>query len=142
MNATRLYRIASVLLVLFAALHTYGFLSFKPPTPAGMAVFDAMNNVHFKVGSASFTYGSFYTGFGLFATVYFLFAAYLAWHLGGMARHQPQAIGMLGWVFVLVQIAGIVLAVIYIAPPPAVFSALVAALLGWAAARVQVKSSV
>lgn len=50
MKAIMLYRIASVLLVLFAAGHTFGFLKFKPPTAEGLAVRDAMNNVHFQVG--------------------------------------------------------------------------------------------
>jgi len=48
MNATLLYRIASVLLILFAAGHTIGFLNFTPPTAEGIAVRDAMQNVQFK----------------------------------------------------------------------------------------------
>src|SRR5260370_1038563 len=48
MKATLLYRIASVLFILFAAGHTFGFLSFKPASPEGLAVRDAMNNVHFQ----------------------------------------------------------------------------------------------
>jgi hypothetical protein len=46
MNATLLYRIASVLLLLFALGHTVGFLKFKPPTAEGVAVRDAITNVH------------------------------------------------------------------------------------------------
>jgi hypothetical protein len=59
MNATLLYRIASVLLALFAAGHTVGFLKFKPPTPEALAVRDAMRNVHFPVGGSQFTYRGF-----------------------------------------------------------------------------------
>lgn len=54
MNATLLYRIASVLLLLFAVGHTIGFLNFKPPTPEGVAVRDAMNNVHFQVRAETY----------------------------------------------------------------------------------------
>jgi len=43
MKAVTLYRIASVLLVLFAAGHTFGFLKFKPSSAEGLAVRDAMN---------------------------------------------------------------------------------------------------
>jgi len=92
-NATLLYRIASVLLVLFAAGHTFGFMRFKPSTPDALAVRDAMNNVHFQVRGANFSYGGFYTGFGLTITVYLLFSAFLAWHLGGLARAHPDVVG-------------------------------------------------
>ena len=47
MNATILYRIAAVLLILFAVGHTLGFLSFKPASAEGQAVRDAMNSVRF-----------------------------------------------------------------------------------------------
>src|SRR5262252_3464241 len=100
MNATLLYRIAAVLLLLFAIGHTYGFLGFKPPSPEGVAVRDAMNSVSIQFKGTNFTYGNFYRGFGLTVTVYLLFAAFLAWHIGSLASSQPQSIGMLGWVFV------------------------------------------
>ncbi len=68
MRPALLYRIASVLFVLFALGHTFGFLSFKPPSAEGLAVRDAMNNVHFQIGGANLSYGSFYTGFGLYVS--------------------------------------------------------------------------
>ncbi len=133
MNATLLYRIASVLLVLFAAGHTVGFLKFRPPTPEAAAVREAMSNVHFPVGSSQFTYRGFYVGFGLFVTVYLLFSAFLAWHLGNLARTNPPAIGALGWAFFAVQVAILVLSWIYFFTAPIVFSGLVAACVGGAA---------
>ena len=60
MKATVLYRIACVLLILFAAGHTVGFLTFKAPSSEARAVWDTMNNVHFQVRGASFSYGGFY----------------------------------------------------------------------------------
>ncbi len=80
MNATLLYRIASVLLILFAAGHTTGFLTFKPPTAEGIAVRDAMQNVQFKVGSGTYSYDRFYKGFGLF-----LYSVSLVFGLSGVA---------------------------------------------------------
>jgi hypothetical protein len=133
MNATLLYRIAAALLILFALGHTIGFLHFKPPTPEAIAVRDAMTNVHFEVKGASFSYGGFYNGFGLFVTAYLLFSAFLAWHLGGLATREPQAIGGLGWAFFAVQVASLALSWIYFSVPPAVFSGIVAACVGWAA---------
>jgi hypothetical protein len=133
MNATTLYRIASFVLVLFAAGHTIGFLRFKPPTPEAVAVQSAMENVHFGLGTKSYAYGDFYRGFGLFCTAYLMFAAFLSWHLGTMARHTLQTIGPLGWVFFALQVAGIVLSWKYFALQPTIFSAVLAIVTGWPA---------
>jgi hypothetical protein len=133
MSATLLYRISAFVLVLFAAGHTLGFLQFKAPTPEGVAVQQAMDNVSFSMGGKSLTYGDFYRGFGLFCTAYLLFAAFLAWHLGAVARSTPQAIGALGWVFFGLQVIGIVLSWKYFILPPTIFSAVLAVLTGWAA---------
>lgn len=137
MSATLLYRIASVLLFLFALGHTIGFLKFKPPTPEAVAVRDAMNNVHFQVRSATYSYGGFYIGFGLCVTAYLLLATFLAWHLGGLASSNPKAIGALGWAFFVVQVAILALSWLYFSLVPTVSSALIAACLGWAAWLVQ-----
>jgi len=132
MKATWLYRIAAILLVLFAAAHTVGFLKFVPPTSEGKAAMDAMNTVSLQPG-AVYTYGGFYRGFGLFATVYFLFAAFVAWHLGEWARKLPAAAGSLPWIFFCVQLAGLAISWRYFPPPPVVSSALVALCVGLAA---------
>jgi len=133
MTATLWYRIAALLLVLFAAGHTVGFLRFKPPTPEALAVRDAMNNVQFQVRGTTFSYGGFYRGFGLFVTAYVLFSAFLAWHLSGLAARNPEAIGSLGWVFLAVQLASVALSWIFFAPAVGVFSGVIALCLGWAA---------
>ena len=132
MKATLLYRIASVLFVLFAAGHTIGFLKFKPSSQPGLGVWESMNNVHFQVGKGSFTYAGFYLGFGLFATLYLLFSAYLAWHLGALAAKDPAAIGALGWIFCATQLISLVLSWMYFLLPPVVLSALLTICIGWA----------
>ncbi len=132
MKATWLYRTAAILLLLFAAGHTFGFLNFRAPTAEGQAVFASMNAVHFQVGRGDFSYGGWYRGFGLFVSVYLLFSAFLAWHLGGLARKLPQAIGGLGWAFFFTQVVSLVLSWMYFSAIPAAFSAVVAICLGWA----------
>jgi hypothetical protein len=62
-----------------------------------------------------------------------IFSAFLSWYLGELARSTPAAIGALGWVFFVVQLASVVLSFLYFGPPPMVLSALVAILLGSAA---------
>lgn len=130
MRAPLLYRIASVLFVLFALGHTLGFLTFKPPTAGGLAVRDAMNNVQFRMDGATLSYGGFYAGFGLFISAYLLFSACLAWHLSGLANRLPQAIGNLGWAFFALQLICLAIAYIYFAAPQVVFSALAAICVG------------
>src|ERR1700732_1915462 len=62
MKATVLFRITAVLFVIFAAGHTFGFLTFKPPTEAAVAVHNSLNNVYFKSDGKIFSYGGFYRG--------------------------------------------------------------------------------
>jgi hypothetical protein len=124
-----LYRIAAALLVIFAGLHTIGFLSFQPPTPEGRAVLESMNTVHFQLGGKSFSYGEFYRAFGLLATVYMLFSAYIAWVL------SRSPLKGLGWGLFAVQAAGLVLAVVYFSTPQISFSGILSACTGWAALR-------
>jgi len=133
MNATVLYRIAAVLLVLFAAGHTLGFLKFVPGSAEGIAVRDAMSAVQFEFKGSKYSYGNFYKGFGLTITAYLLFSAFLAWHLAGIAASQPQAIGYLGWAFVLVQIICVGLSIAYFFLLPAILSAVVVICLAGAA---------
>ena len=133
MTAPLLYRIAAVLFVLFAAGHTFGFLTFIPDTAEGKAAFQSMNDVQFHVGGGSYSYGGFYRGFGLHVTVYLLFSAFLAWQLGQMAMQYPQAAGPIGWVFCAVQVVGLALSCLYFFPIAAVFSGVLAVCIGLAA---------
>src|SRR5689334_13201037 len=68
MTATQLHRIAAVVLVVFAAGHTVGFIAFRPPSAEGLAVHQAMNSVQFEFDGAKHSYGAFYTGFGITVT--------------------------------------------------------------------------
>lgn len=141
-KAIWLYRIASVVFILFAVGHTVGFLTFKPATPEGLAVRDAMNQVRFQAEGSTVTYGDFYLGFGLYSTVYLLFSAFLAWHLGDLSRDNPRAIGALAWVFVAVQVASLALSWKYFLLPPVILSALATIFLAWAGWLVQARHGV
>ncbi len=136
MKSIWLYRTAAVVFVLFALGHTFGFLSFRPRTAEGLAVYNAMNSVRL-VTNADYTYGKFYTGFGLFVTAYMLFSAFLAWQLGGLARKLPESAGALGWGLFTVQLACLALSGIYFGGPQVAFSSVTVVCLGWAAWSVQ-----
>src|SRR6266849_697807 len=90
MKPTMLYRIASVLLIVFVIGNIYGLSRFWQ-----VAV---LNPVRFPVGHRPLTYAQVVLGLELFCSLCVLFGAYLAWHLGGLAREAPQAVGTLGWV--------------------------------------------
>jgi hypothetical protein len=128
-----LYRIATVLFILFALGHTIGFLTLKPPTPEALAVRDSMSNVHFQLRGATLSYGGFHRGFGLTISAYLLFSSILAWHLSGLTVRQPEAIGILGWAFFALELAGLALSWIYFAGGPVIFSGVMALCLGMAA---------
>jgi hypothetical protein len=125
------YRIAAILLLLFACGHTFGFLSFKPSSTEGLAVLDAMNRVAFDFEGNSRTYGGFYVGFGLTVTAYLLFCAFLAWHMSRVAVAQPGGVAPLAWALVSVQAVSLALIIEYFFIIPVVFTALVIACLVW-----------
>ncbi|WP_424630446.1 LIC_13387 family protein [Bradyrhizobium sp. SYSU BS000235] len=81
MSASLLYRVASVLIVLFAAGHQFGFRKVNPAWKAETLV-SSMRSLTFDVQGFTRSYWDFYTGFGLFVTVFLLLAALLAWQLG------------------------------------------------------------
>ena len=106
------FRVTAVLFLLFAVGHTFGFLTFRPPSEEGRNVWTAMNNVHISMGSSTYSYGNFYLGFGLTITVIQLFEAWLSWVLGSMARRGSRsrtiALGLIA-----VQIFGLGLSLRY-----------------------------
>jgi len=136
MKSVWLYRIAAVFLVLFGAGHTFGFLTFRPPTVEGRAVWDAMNHVPLPMGGNTFTYGGFYVAFGLDISLYLFFSAFLAWYLSEQAQRAPQAIGALAWGFVALQAGGLVLSWVYFGAVQVAFGAIVAGILAWATLEV------
>jgi hypothetical protein len=135
MKSSFLYRLAAVVFLLFAAGHTFGFLTLIPPTSEGIAVRDAMNNVHFAAGGTSMSYGGFYHGFGLSITASMLFQAFLAWQLAAMVHPVPRAAVSIGWGLCILQLVGVVLGWIYFPIISAVFSLALAICLGLAAWR-------
>ncbi len=141
MNATLLFRIASVLLLLFALGHTVGFLKFVPPTSEGIAVRDSMNRVHFQVRGRDYSYGGFYRGFGLFNSVFLLFVALLAWHLGTLAAVDAHAIGPLSWALCLLMLVTLVLCWAYFNFVAVTFSAVLVVCLAWASWLVRASAA-
>jgi hypothetical protein len=104
MKASVLYRIAAILLVLFAAGHTLGFRQIDPKWGIDSLV-RSMRSIHFQTQGVTRTYWDFYVGFGLFITVLLLFLAVLTWQLGGFPPATLASMRVLLWALAICFIA-------------------------------------
>jgi hypothetical protein len=120
-----LYRISSVLLLLFAAGHTFGFRQ-NIPAWGAEAVLAAMRSVHFDAQGFTRTYWDFFSAFGLFTSVFLVFSAALAWLLAGLPADTLSSVRSIGWAMAICFLAITALSWRYAFTTPLVFSALIA----------------
>jgi hypothetical protein len=123
-KAPILYRIASVLLVLFAAGHTLGFRQNNPEWGAD-AVLSLMRSIHFDAQGFNRTYWDFFSAFGLFFSVFLMFAAVLAWLLGRLPAETLARMRSIAWALAICFVAVTALSWRYTFTTPIVFSTLV-----------------
>ena len=121
MKASLLYRIASILLLLFAAGHTWGFRQGDPQWGAGSLI-SSMQSFHFNATGFDRTYWDFFVGFGFFVSVLMVFAAIVAWQLGGLAPGTLAGMRLSAWGFVVCFAAVAYLSWRYFFIIPIVFS--------------------
>jgi hypothetical protein len=131
-KAPILYRTSSVLLLLFAAGHTFGFRQNDPEWGAD-AVLGLMRSVHFDAQGFTRTYWDFFSAFGLLFTVLLLFAAVVAWLLGGLPAETLSRVRSIAWALAICFVAVTVLSWRYTFTTPIVFSSLIAGCLTAAA---------
>ena len=124
MKASMFYRIASLLLLLFAAGHTFGFRQNIPEWGAD-AVLGLMRSVHFDAQGVTRTYWDFFSAFGLFFSVVLLFAAVLAWLLGGLPAETLARVRSIAWALAICFVAVTALSWRYAFTTPIVFSTLI-----------------
>jgi len=131
-----LHRIAAYLLLFFCAGHTLGgMLSNKSFGPESDAVFTAMTEVHFRAMGADCTWRGFWLGLGLNVSVYLLFAAVLAFYLGGAKQEHHPALAPVAWMLFASMVPVTYLSWKYFFVGPGVISTVVTLLLGVAALR-------
>jgi hypothetical protein len=123
-KAPLLYRISSVLLLLFAAGHTFGFRQNNPEWGAD-AVLGLMRSIHFDAQGFTRTYWDFFSAFGLFFTVFLLFAAVLAWLLGGLPPETLARVRSIAWALAGCFVTITALSWIYVFTTPIVFATLI-----------------
>ena len=124
MRASLFYRIAAVLLLLFAVGHTVGF-SLSDPSWGVDALLGSMRSVHFNIQGFSRTYWDFFVAAGYSVGVFYLFAAVLAWQLGGLPAETLGGMRLTVWALALCFAAIAVLSWRYLFVIPIVFSTLI-----------------
>jgi hypothetical protein len=124
LSSSILYRIASVLLLLFAAGHTLGFGATKPEWGVD-ALISSMRTIHFDVQGFSRSYWDLFVGFGLFVTVFLLFAAVLAWQLGGASRETLHHLSGVTWSLAITFVGITIVCCMYIFMVPIIFAAVI-----------------
>ena len=137
MRASTLYRVASVLLLLFDFGHTLGFRQSDPKWGVDSHL-ASMRSIHFDVQGFSRSYWDFFVGSGLFVSVFLLFAAVLAWQLGGLSAETLALLRGPAWAFALCFAAVTILSWRYFFILPIVFTFLITVCLitaAWASAK-------
>jgi hypothetical protein len=124
MKASMFYRIAAVLLLLFALGHTLGFRQ-SDPTWGVDALLGAMRSIHFDVQGFSRTYWDLFQAAGFCVGVFYFFAAILAWQLGGLPAATLALMRGTAWAFVLCFAAITVVSWKYLFVLPIVFSTVI-----------------
>src|SRR4051812_34063951 len=100
MNASILYRVAAICLLLFAVAHTVGFQQ-SDPTWGIEALRTSMRSIHFDAQGFNRTYWDFFVGAGLTVGVLFFFSAVLAWQLSAVPAASLAHMRVLVWAFAL-----------------------------------------
>lgn len=121
LRASLFYRIAAILLLLFAAGHTVGFRQSDPQWGVD-TLLGSMQSTHFQIQGFNRTYWDFFTGFGFFATVFLLFSAVLTWQLGGLLPETLARMRGIGWALALCFTGITILSWKYFFIAPIVFS--------------------
>ena len=137
MQASLFYRIAAVLLLLFALGHTLGFRQSDPEWGVD-ALLGSMRSVHFSVQGFHRSYWDLFVAAGFSVGVFYFFAALLAWQLGGLPAATLALLRPTSWAFALCFVALSVVSCRYLFILPIAFSVAISLCLiaaAWLAAR-------
>ena len=124
MKASTFYRIAAVLLLLFAAGHTLGFRQSDPSWGVD-AMLASMRSIHFEVQGFNRSYWDLFVAAGFSVGVFYLFAAILAWQLGSLPPATLALMRGTAWAFALCFAAITVVSWRYLFVLPIAFSVVI-----------------
>lgn len=136
MKAKVLLRVASVLTLIHAILHTVGGVFGKtPPGPASIAR-AAMESNSFPAFGVTRTFWEYYRGFGLGLTIFLIAEALVFWLLVPLAEQGAKGIRPVLVIFSLAYLAMAIDSYIYFFPIPVVVEAVICLCLAGAAVSV------
>ncbi len=121
MKASTFYRIAAVLLLLFAIAHTLGFRHSEPVWGVD-ALLGSLRSTHFDVQGFDRTFWDFFVAAGFSVGVFYLFAAIFAWQLGSLPVATLALMRGTAWAFALAFAAITVVSWRYLFIIPVAFS--------------------
>jgi hypothetical protein len=125
-------RIASVLTLIHAVLHTIGGVFSQPdPGPAAVA-FEAMKVNQFLLMGNMRSYWHFYRGMGLAVTIFLTFEAVVFWQLGSLAKTHALRLRPIMVTFAIAYFAMAVNSYKYFFIAPVIVESVIAACLVWA----------
>ena len=129
MKPTLFLRIAAVLTLIHAALHTIGGVFGKPgPRPAIVAV-AAMKMNAFPVMGSTRTYWDFYRGLGLGVAIFLAVEGIVFWQLGSLAKTAARQLRPILVIFLVGYVVMAVNSYFYFFLPPVIVEILIAACL-------------
>jgi hypothetical protein len=133
MRTTLFLRIASVLAIVHAILHTIGGMLSKPNNGAPeIAIIEAMKSRAFNVMGSMRSYWDFFYGYGWLVAITLLVQGILFWQLGNIAKTNAAPIRPILLLFCFNFLATTVIAWKYFFIAPAVTELLIAAFLAGA----------
>ena len=94
MKASLFYRIAFVLLILFAVGHTLGFRRVDPRWGVDSLI-QQLRSTHFDAQGFNRSYWDFFTGFGFFVTILLFFATIVSWQLRSLPKESLSTISLI-----------------------------------------------
>jgi len=136
-KASLLYRVAAVLLFLFAVGHTLGFRE-SDPTWGIDTLLGSLRSIHFDIQGFKRTYWDLFVAAGFSVGVFYVFAAVLAWQLGSLPADTLAAMRTTVWSFALAFAAITVVSLMYLFILPIVFALVITLVLtaaAWLSAR-------
>jgi hypothetical protein len=132
MKASLSYKIASILLLLFAIGHTWGFRQIDPRWQIS-SVIQSLQSTHFNANGFDRTYWDFFVGFGLFVSVLLIFASLVAWQFSRLSPETLASLRLAAWGFAVCFALVAYLSWRYFFAIPVVFSLAILLCLTWGA---------
>jgi len=132
MRAQVFLRIAAVLTLVHAVLHTVGGVFGRADPGAATTAVEAMQANHFMALGAVRTYWEFYRGMGLAVSIFLTIEAVVFWQLASVAREHGRALRPVLATFVVAYVAMAVNSYLYFFFAPVVVELLIAACIAMA----------